>query len=327
MEVNGPILQSRKLHKHFPVKRSAFSRHEWLRAVDGVDLTVMPNSVVSIVGESGCGKSTLARLLLRLIEPTSGEVRFKGKNILDFSLGQMTGFRRSVQMVFQDPFASLNPRRTVFETVSEPMKIHNLVQGSELRAKVAELLGRVGLRDVMDRYPHEFSGGQRQRVCIARALAVSPEVIVADEPLSALDVSIQAQIINLLLEIKRDTGIAFVFISHDLRVVRYLSDHVAVMYLGKVVESAPTEELFGNPRHPYTEVLLSSAPSLEPGGRSRTILSGEVPSPIDQPPGCPFHTRCPKAFEPCKEVLPLLSATSGRDVACHLWNAPVHAGK
>ena len=179
----------------------------------------------------------------------------------------------------------------------------------------------------MDRYPHEFSGGQRQRVCIARALAVSPELIVADEPLSALDVSIQAQIINLLLEIKRNTGMAYVFISHDLRVVRYLSDHVAVMYLGKVVESAPTEELFGNPRHPYTEILLSSAPSLEPGGRSRVILSGEVPSPIDQPSGCSFHPRCPKAFEPCAEVAPLLSTSSGRDVACHLWNAPVHALK
>jgi oligopeptide/dipeptide ABC transporter ATP-binding protein len=315
------LLEAMQLRKYFPVKKGPLGGHEVLKAVDGVDFALEKDRVLSLVGESGCGKSTVARLLLRLVEPTSGEVDFKGQNVSSLSGEGLRAFRRSVQIIFQDPFASLNPRRNVFDTVSEPMKIHGLARGQELRKKVAELLGKVGLPDVQSRYPHEFSGGQRQRICIARALSVSPEVIVADEPLSALDVSIQAQILNLLQDLRRQTKISFVFISHDLRVVQYLSDEVAVMYLGKIVERAPAEELFGEPRHPYTAILLASAPGLEPGAERKAILRGEVPSPIDIPEGCPFHPRCPRRFEPCDRVVPQLKGESGRPVACHLWNS------
>lgn len=315
------LLEARELRKYFPVKKGPLGGREVLRAVDGVDFSLEKDRVLSIVGESGCGKSTVARLLLRLLEPTSGEVDFKEQNVFSLSGEGLRAFRRSVQIIFQDPFASLNPRRNVFDTVSEPMKIHGLARGRELRKKVAELLGKVGLPDVQNRYPHEFSGGQRQRICIARALSVSPEVIVADEPLSALDVSIQAQILNLLQDLRRQTRISFVFISHDLRVVQYLSDEVAVMYLGKIVERSPAEDLFGEPRHPYTVILLSSAPGLEPGAERKAILRGEVPSPIDIPEGCPFHPRCPRRFEPCDKVVPRLGDESGRPVACHLWNS------
>ncbi len=318
----GAILEARGLAKHFPVRRAAMAKAETLRAVDGVDFSVGSNTVFALVGESGCGKSTVARLLLKLMEPTAGDVYFRGTPVSTLRGEGLKAFRRAVQIVFQDPFASLNPRRTVFDTLSEPMRIHRLAERGELRPRVAELLSKVGMEGVMERYPHEFSGGQRQRICIARALAVSPEVIVADEPLSALDVSIQAQIINLLQKLRADSGISFVFISHDLRVVEYFSDEVAVMYLGRIVEQAPTEELFGEPRHPYTEILLASAPGLEPGAKKRPILGGEVPSPIHIPPGCPFHPRCPKRFEPCDKVLPGLEDTSGRPVACHLWNPP-----
>jgi oligopeptide/dipeptide ABC transporter ATP-binding protein len=314
------IIEARGLKKHFPVKGGPFARAEWLRAVDGVDFSVGRDRVFALVGESGCGKSTVARLLLRLSEPTSGEVLFRGQDVSSLSGEGLKGFRRAVQIIFQDPFASLNPRRNVFDTLSEPMKIHGLAAPAEMRGRVLELLAKVGMGDVLGRYPHEFSGGQRQRICIARALAVSPEVIVADEPLSALDVSIQAQILNLLQDLRRESGISFVFISHDLRVVEYFSDEVAVMYLGKIVEQAPAEELFAEPRHPYTQVLLASAPGLEPGGRKRAVLGGEVPSPINIPPGCPFHPRCPKRFEPCDRVVPRLESSSGRPVSCHLWN-------
>jgi len=317
----APLLEARGLRKYFPVKRSAFARNEWLKAVDGVDFSVGRDSVFSLVGESGCGKSTVARLVLRLMEPTSGRVAFRGRDVFGLDREELKGFRRSVQIIFQDPFASLNPRRTVFDTVAEPLMIHGMAQGSELGDRVAELLGKVGLRDVMNRYPHEFSGGQRQRICIARALAVSPEVIVADEPLSALDVSIQAQILNLLVRLKDETGISFLFISHDLRVVEYLSDEVAVMYLGRVVEQAPSTELFREPRHPYTEILLASAPRTLPGKEKRLVPGGEVPSPLDIPEGCPFHPRCPRRFEPCARVVPALASESGRPVACHLFNS------
>jgi peptide/nickel transport system ATP-binding protein/oligopeptide transport system ATP-binding protein len=296
------------------------ARHEWLRAVDGIDFSVGKDTVFSLVGESGCGKSTVARLILRLMEPTAGEIIFKGENVSGLRGEALKAFRRAVQIIFQDPFASLNPRRNVYDTISEPMKVHKLAEGSELKDRVVDLLKKVGLRDVLSRYPHEFSGGQRQRICIARALAVSPEIIVADEPLSALDVSIQAQILNLLMDLKKDFGISFVFISHDLRVVRYLSDEVAVMYLGKIVERAPVDDLFREPRHPYTVVLLSSVPNIKPGVERKSILKGEVPSPIDIPPGCPFHPRCPKKFEPCDKVVPILDDSSGRPVACHLWS-------
>ncbi|MEJ2183003.1 MAG: ATP-binding cassette domain-containing protein [Nitrospirota bacterium] len=317
-----PLLEVRGLAKHFPFRRGAFARREHLRAVDGVSFTLGRDRVFSLVGESGCGKSTVARLVLRLLEPTGGEVLFKGRNISALHGEELKRFRRGAQIIFQDPFASLNPRRTVFDTVAEPMRIHALAPPEELRDRVTALLEKVGLQDVMDRYPHEFSGGQRQRICIARALAVSPELIVADEPLSALDVSIQAQIMNLLMDLRRESGISYLFISHDLHVVEYLSDEVAVMYLGKIVEQAPADELFREPRHPYTVVLLSSAPSLKPTGREKVILTGEVPSPLNVPPGCPFHPRCPRRFEPCDRVVPRLAAESGRPVACHLWNTP-----
>jgi peptide/nickel transport system ATP-binding protein/oligopeptide transport system ATP-binding protein len=313
------LIEVKNLKKRFHVKRGALARHEWLRAVDGVDFEVKRNRVFSIVGESGCGKSTVARLLLRLIEPTSGNVLFRGNDVFTLKGDSLRAFRRSVQIIFQDPFASLNPRRTVYQTVSEPMKIHGLATGQALKEKVVELLRSVGLEDVLNRYPHEFSGGQRQRICIARALAVSPEVIIADEPLSALDVSIQAQIMNLMMKIKERSGISYIFISHDLRVVEYLSDEVAVMYLGSIVERAKSEELFSSPRHPYTVVLLESAPNLKPGNARKPLMKGEVPSPVNIPPGCPFHTRCPRRFEPCDKIVPQLITQNGRSVACHLW--------
>jgi oligopeptide/dipeptide ABC transporter ATP-binding protein len=314
----APSLEVKGLMKYFPSKGGMVVRQEWVRAVNGLDFSVFRNRVFSLVGESGCGKSTVARLLLRLIEPTAGEICFKGENIATLKGEQLKAFRRSVQIIFQDPFASLNPRRTVFETVSEPMRIHRLYPVQEIRDRVGELLKKVGLTNVLTRYPHEFSGGQRQRICIARALAVSPEVIVTDEPLSALDVSIQAQILNLLIELKEQSGLSYVFISHDLRVVRYLSDEVAVMYLGSIVEKASSDELFREPRHPYTRILLESAPALTPGGKGRFVPGGEVPSPLNMPSGCPFHPRCPEKFEPCDSVVPSLRHQNGRAVACHL---------
>ena len=301
------------------------SREGILKAVDGVDFFIHEDKVMALVGESGCGKSTVARLVLNLIRPTSGTVLFRGRNIFGFDHKEMKAFRKSVQIIFQDPFASLNPRRTIYDTVSEPLVIHNLASGSQMRDAVVDLLGSVGLApDIMNRYPHEFSGGQRQRICIARALAVSPELIVADEPLSALDVSIQAQILNLLQDLREKTGISFLFISHDLRVVKYFSDTVGVMYLGKIVEYAKTDELFDRPLHPYTEVLLSSVPEIvEEGERTpqRPVLKGDVPSPINIPSGCPFHPRCPKRFEPCDQIVPSLSRQEGRLVSCHLWDS------
>ena len=278
------------LKKYFPVKKGPLAKHKWLRAVDGVDFSVREGSVFALVGESGSGKSTVARLILRLTPPTSGNILFRGKDISTLKKTSLREFRKSVQIIFQDPFASLNPRMTVFDTISEPLKIHAIVKRSDLKDTVISLLKSVGLQaDILNRYPHEFSGGQRQRICIARALAVSPEVIVADEPLSALDVSIQAQILNILQELKRTSHISFLFISHELRVVQYFSDEIAVMYLGKIVEYARTDELFKNPLHPYTIILLTSAPKLRPDGEKKPVLTGDVPSPIDIPPGCPFH--------------------------------------
>jgi len=319
------IIDVVELRKYFPVKKGVFAKHDWLRAVDGVNFSVKEGTVFSLVGESGSGKSTVARLVLRLILPTSGKIFFKDKNMWEFKRDSLREFRKSVQIIFQDPFASLNPRMTVFDTISEPLKIHKLAKKSELRNKVVGLLASVGLQsDVLNRYPHEFSGGQRQRICIARALAVSPKVIVADEPLSALDVSIQAQILNILQELKLRSNISFLFISHELRVVQYFSDEVAVMYLGKIVEYSKTDELFNNPLHPYTVELLSSAPRINPESKKREILKGEVPSPIDVPPGCPFHPRCPKRFEPCDKIVPALKQiqdqeAKGRLVSCHLF--------
>ncbi len=314
------------LKKYFPVKAGPFAKPGWLKAVDEVSFSIEEGKVFSLVGESGCGKSTLARLVLRLMNPTGGVVRFRGSDLFEQRGEALKTFRKSVQIIFQDPFASLNPRMTVYETLHEPLRIHRIVPKSGFRERVTDLLKSVGLQpDVLNRYPHEFSGGQRQRICIARALAVSPEVIVADEPLSALDVSIQAQVLNILQELKKGSRISFLFISHDLRVVQYFSDEVAVMYLGKIVEHSKADELFEKPLHPYTVVLLSSAPRISPGGKKRTVLKGDVPSPIDIPPGCPFHPRCPKRFEPCDKITPKLEAPvehgfSERLVSCHLWN-------
>jgi len=314
------IIDVADLKKYFPVKRKAFAKHEWLKAVDDINFSIKDGAVFALVGESGSGKSTVARLVLKLIQPTSGKIVFRGKNIGELKGDSLREFRKSVQIIFQDPFSSLNPRMTVLDTISEPLKIHKVVKRSELKDKVVSLLRSVGLQtDVLNRYPHEFSGGQKQRICIARALAVSPEVIVADEPLSALDVSIQAQILNILQELKKQSSISFLFISHELRVVQYFSDEVAVMYLGKIIEYSKADELFSNPLHPYTIELLSSAPKIKSDGRKREILKGDVPSPIDIPPGCPFHPRCPKRFEPCDKEVPLLKDIQRRLVSCHLF--------
>ncbi|MFH1703764.1 MAG: oligopeptide/dipeptide ABC transporter ATP-binding protein [Nitrospirota bacterium] len=324
------ILKVNSLRKHFPVKKGLTTKTMLVRAVDGVDFSVDEDKIFALVGESGCGKSTVARLVLGLIPPTSGEVLFQGMNVFGLNNDAMKSFRKSVQIIFQDPFASLNPRKSIMDTVSEPLKIHRIIEKSRIKETVVELLGRVGLgSDLLYRYPHELSGGQRQRICIARALAVSPKVIVADEPLSALDVSVQAQIINLLQELKREYRLSFLFISHDLKVVHYFSDTIGVMYLGKIVEHAQTEELFREPFHPYTEVLLSSAPVIPTSdfmhyeSRIKRITSrivrGEIPSPIDIPPGCPFHPRCPKRFEPCDKIVPELREAKGRLVSCHLF--------
>ena len=314
------IIDVADLKKYFPVKRKAFAKHEWLKAVDDINFSIKDGAVFALVGESGSGKSTVARLVLKLIQPTSGKIVFRGKNIGELKGDSLREFRKSVQIIFQDPFSSLNPRMTVLDTISEPLKIHKVVKRSELKDKVVSLLRSVGLQtDVLNRYPHEFSGGQKQRICIARALAVSPEVIVADEPLSALDVSIQAQILNILQGLKKQSSISFLFISHELRVVQYFSDEVAVMYLGKIIEYSKADELFSNPLHPYTIELLSSAPKIKSDGRKREILKGDVPSPIDIPPGCPFHPRCPKRFEPCDKEVPLLKDIQRRLVSCHLF--------
>lgn len=318
------------IKKYFPVKDGFGKPLKLLKAVDGVSFEVKRNSVFAIVGESGCGKSTVAKLITRLLSLTEGRIFFKGIDISGAASDYIKNFRKSVQIVFQDPFASLNPRMRIMDILAEPFKIHNLSPNKEIKDRLAGLLKRVGLStDALKRYPHEFSGGQRQRICIARALTVSPELIVADELLSALDVSIQAQILNLLLNIKKESAISMVFISHDLNVVHYLSDEVAVMYLGKIVEMAKTEDLFRSPKHPYTELLLSSAPKI---GVRRQALNvhrtmhnsqrlthfGDVPSPIDIPTGCPFHPRCPKRFDVCDKVVPELKDIGGRLVSCHL---------
>lgn len=325
------MIRAQELRKFFPFKKGLFGREMALKAVDGVSLDVVENRVLGVVGESGSGKSTLARMVTALDRPTSGDVLFRGKSVFAMDRRELKEFRRSVQMIFQDPFASLNPRATVFNTIAEPIKIHGLARKKDIEQKVAGLLKDVGLgREIMHRYPHEFSGGQRQRICIARALAVSPRLIVADEPLSALDVSIQAQILNILSGLKSRERISFLFISHDLRVVEYLSDEVAVMYLGKVVERSEAGMLFEKPLHPYTEVLFASAPAIKaremsgPSGQTKKEApKGDIPSPIDIPPGCPFHPRCPKRFSSCDKAVPLLmepAGQPGRLVACHLWN-------
>jgi len=319
------------IKKYFPIKSGFGKTNKWLKAVDGVSFELKSDSVFAIVGESGCGKSTVARLLLKLLPLDDGKIFFKAEDISNIKGDSLKKFRKSMQIVFQDPFASLNPRMRVIDTLSEPFKIHGMAKRNEIKDKVVHLLEKVGLTsDSLYKYPHEFSGGQRQRICIARALTVSPELIVADEPLSALDVSIQAQILNLFQDIKRESSISFVFISHDLKVVRYFSDEVGVMYLGRIVEKAKTEELFEFPRHPYTRLLLASAPKirfkedkktrgLEDRKISDSYSSGDMPGPVDMPQGCPFHPRCPERFDICGKEIPELKDIGNRSVACHLY--------
>ncbi len=319
MSEHPVLLEARHVKEWFPVRGGLLGRNtRYVKAVDDVSLTVRAGETLGVVGESGCGKSTLARVMLRLIEPTGGEVLFEGKNMTTANKAELRRMRRDIQIIFQDPYASLDPRQRVGDMLTEPLTIHGLARGEAAKRRVLELLELVGLpADSVRKFPHEFSGGQRQRLCIARALAVNPKLIVCDECVSALDVSIQAQIINLLMKLQRQLGIALVFVSHDLRVVRHISTNVAVMYLGRVVEYAPTEELFSNPAHPYTRALLSAVPLPDPDAQAqRIVLKGELPSPIAVPSGCPFHTRCYAVQERCASEVPQERDVSGCGHLC-----------
>jgi peptide/nickel transport system ATP-binding protein len=321
--MNLPLLQVNDLKKHFPVRGGLFSRTSgWVYAVDGVSFEVKRGETLSLVGESGCGKSTVGRAILRLFDITSGQVVLDGKRIDDLSPDKLHSMRRRVQVVFQDPFSSLNPRMRVRDILAEPIRNFGLTKSAaELEARLAELMDIVRLpRDALGRRPHEFSGGQRQRICIARALAAEPELIVCDEAVSALDVSVKAQIVNLLQDLQQKFGLALLFISHDLAIVEHMTHRVAVMYLGKIVEMATRQQIFTAPKHPYTKALLSAVPIPEPGAaRNPIILKGDVPSPINPPSGCRFHTRCPYVFDRCRTEEPeLRSREDGQWAACHL---------
>ncbi len=312
------ILETHNLHKRFVQGGGLFAKTTTIHAVNGVSLQVMRGETFAIVGESGCGKSPLARLLLQLIDASEGHVVYEGQDLTALNGAQMRALRADLQFIFQDPFSSLNPRMTVAAIIAEPLRVHTDLTAAQRRTKVAELMARVGLRpDMADRYPHEFSGGQRQRICIARALASGPKLLIGDEPVSALDVSVQAQIVNLLEDLKQELGLTLVVIAHDLAVIRHMSDRIAVMYLGEVVELADTEALFTAPRHPYTQALLAAIPVPAPGGaRKRAVLGGDIPSPANPPSGCKFHTRCPHATEICRNTNPALVG-AGHQVACH----------
>lgn len=321
-EGKAPLLQVTKLKKYFPI-HSPFSRTKGhVKAIEDINFNLYQKKTLGLVGESGCGKSTTGRTLLRLTEPTEGSAIYKGRDIFKLKDKEFNKMRRDIQMVFQDPHSSLNPKKRIGEIIEEPMDIHNIGTKHDRMERAMSLLEKTGIReDQYFRYPHEFSGGQRQRIGIARALALNPNIVVLDEPVSALDVSIQSQVINLLQEVQEEFSLAFLFISHDLSVVRHIADEIGVMYLGHIVEKAHTDELFANPLHPYTQALLSSIPLPDPKKkRERIILQGDVPSPINPPSGCVFHTRCPYVMEICKKEKPLVSNQStNHQVACHLY--------
>ncbi len=320
---NEIILKAVNIKKYFPIKKGLLLKTVGqVKAVDDVTLEVRQGETLGLVGESGCGKSTFGRTLIRLYEPTAGQIEFEGKDFLKVSGRSLRNLRKDIQMIFQDPYASLDPRMTVGQIIQQPFDIHGVGKSNEREKRVKELLELVGLKaSHINRYPHEFSGGQRQRICIARAIALNPKVIICDEPVSALDVSIQAQILNLLKDLQEKLGLTYVFISHDLSVIEYFCDRVAVMYLGKIVELGTRDEMFADPKHPYTQALLSAIPRVGEGKKAmKKSLSGEVPSPINPPSGCTFHPRCPQAMDICSKQIPKLEGKNTQSVACHLYD-------